>query len=277
MECLLAYIELTQFQSYIIKQNKDNDKIDDNTLKKLKIIIFPSSIPMSKIVEEDTKISKFNTLKNSAYEYKLKAHKLFDKYIKIGSEFEINLSYQQRNSWMGMMSTTSNLWSFMHAKVDLNELLITIEQCKKTMTKLLDHSLTRFKTYDKFQEVEQIFNNASTNPLMNITPKFLAQKSPSYDNLNDGTGTGGNNNNNHHGHQSTVTQSRLSTLINKLPPLRLHQKSFSKSTSTSALIVDERLGNDTDKDTNNMTKRDGMELSQNSNPTKQQQKVLIVH
>lgn len=264
MECLLAYIELTQFQSYIIKQNKDNDKINEDTLKKIKIIEFPSSIPMSKIVEEDTKISKFNTIKNSAYEYKLKAHKLFDKYIKIGSEFEINLSYQQRNSWMGMMSTTSNLWSFMHAKVDLNELLITIEQCKKTMTGLLDHSLTRFKTYDKFQAVEKIFSNTS-NPLMNMTPKFLAQKAPSYDNLNDG------NNSNNHQHQSTVTQSRLSVLMTKLPTLSLNQKSLSKSTSksTSALIVDE--GNEYNKDTKCISAS-----TQNPNSTKRQQ-LHILH
>ena len=276
MECLLAYIELTQFQQYIIAQNKDNDKIQEETLKKLKMIIFPSSIPMSKIVGEDITLFKFNNLKNHAYEYKLKAHKLFNKYIKIGSEFEINLSYQQRNSWMGMMSTTSNLWSFMHIKVDLNELLLLIEQCKLTMTKLLDHSLTRFKTYAKFEEVEQIFN--SSNPIITMTPKFLAQKNqdhPSTLNL-----MAGNNNNRQHISQNS-TQSRLSVILHKLPHMR-PSKSLSKSTSVSGLISCDEAGNETDKEiavkTSKDTKCEQEEMTNNNQPneTKQQQ-LHILH
>ena len=155
MECLLAYIELTQFQQYIIANNRDNGKITSETFKALKLTRFPSSIPMSSIVEEDIVLSKFNKMKNNAYEYKLKGYKLFDKYIKTDSEFEINISWQQRNAWMSMMSTASNLWAFMQTKVDLNELLLLVEDSKNVMRELMDHSLFRFKSYDSFNEIIQ--------------------------------------------------------------------------------------------------------------------------
>eukprot|EP01083_Nonionella_stella_P135292 411578_1 len=210
LECLLAYVEMTQFQQYMIDNNTNNNKIAQETIDKLKLLIFPSSIPMSHIVDDDIQLFKFKNIKNNDVQYKLKLAKLFAKYVKIGAPYEINISYSQRNAWMSMMSTPSNLWSFMQLKVDLNEILLLIEQCKTTLNKLLEHSLNRFKTYAKFEEVISILDRRDT-----LTNRWSNTRSILRMNTRDSSETG---------------QSKVMDLLNRLPALKPRQ-SLSKSKS----------------------------------------------
>eukprot|EP01084_Bolivina_argentea_P142893 250999_1 len=89
MECLLAFLEISQYQQYVIKQNILNDKSVDFT--NYKNIDFPSNIPLSSIIECNN-----DNDKDAIHDLKIKAHKIYCKYIKTNCEFEINISYTQR-------------------------------------------------------------------------------------------------------------------------------------------------------------------------------------
>ena len=109
MENLLSYIEFTQFQEMAMDQleEKDNDK--DSTDPELnQMIRLPSNIPLSAILEYKSPGACSNSLESpnkqqKKLELKIKAHYLYNKYIKVGSEFEINISGMQRDLIANML------------------------------------------------------------------------------------------------------------------------------------------------------------------------------
>merc|ERR1712228_632757 len=156
MEILLSSIEFTQFQEYILSHIPD---IDDSTLETIKLIKFPSSIPKSSIVYDvfltgvaivynsdptENAIVDQNNTKNTEdsflHESKMRAHRLYKKYIEIGSEYEINLRGDLRDAISVKLSdpelmTTNNL--------TLIDLLLIFEDCKVEMHQLQLWSLVR--------------------------------------------------------------------------------------------------------------------------------------
>eukprot|EP01084_Bolivina_argentea_P102261 183224_1 len=94
MECLLSLIEFNEYQQFCMQYI-----VDDNVIDKIEIIPFPSNIPTSSILEETEYIPDDILVEYSdaiVYGAKIKAHKLYKKYIKTGSEFEINIGSDQR-------------------------------------------------------------------------------------------------------------------------------------------------------------------------------------
>ena len=157
MELLLSYIEMTQFQKYIldyIKENGANTDKDMETEPNIELVNFPANIPLSEIIEgkeeiiiefeSDTDINDDGGFIDNA---KIKAHKLYNKYVKIGSEFEINISSAERHKLSNLLDKLDVLMSY---NMNLRDLLLLFQDCKSEMKLLQTFSLTRFKNDTEF-------------------------------------------------------------------------------------------------------------------------------
>lgn len=157
MECLLAYIEINQYQQYIVDNHRN--EIDQEIFDNIELIQFPHNIPLSEIIEhhheEERKNNNRDGDDDELFVYKVKAHKIYLKYVQHSAEFEINISSSMRTNVANIMG---DLDIFLKCNVSYNDLLKIFEDCKQSMYKLLVYSLTRFKSLQEFDEVKQIFD-----------------------------------------------------------------------------------------------------------------------
>ena len=99
MENLLALIEFTQFKKHIIETFNINseDLIEAGLNLRYE---FPADVPLSDIVHARSTSSEHSTSTCEQYgvhiQYKIMAYRLYNKYIKSASKFELNLSHQSR-------------------------------------------------------------------------------------------------------------------------------------------------------------------------------------
>eukprot|EP01084_Bolivina_argentea_P165958 288236_1 len=153
MENLLAYIEICQFQKWVIKQINDNH-INDDSIKNIKTMNTLKNIPNSEIIEEKTSLINVNinidSRKAQLDDVKLKAHKLFYKYIKTGVEFEINISYPMRQRLADVLDDGNML---KEKCLTLSELALLFEECKNEIKLLLTISYERFRYTDSYQQM----------------------------------------------------------------------------------------------------------------------------
>ena len=148
MECLLSYIEFTQYQQYLI--NNFIDELNQNIVNKINIVSFPSNVPISSI------ISTKQINDNPVSENKMKAFKLYKKYIECESEYEINISGEKRKKLDGIFGNVDNLIN-KYRNINNNDLLKCFNDSKETMKLLMLSSFHRFKQSDEFAQVQQIF------------------------------------------------------------------------------------------------------------------------
>ena len=149
MECLLSFIEINQYQQCIIKCI--GDKIIDDEDIKYKHYDFPSSIPMSSIIEETS-----SNVDDDIRDFKMKAHKLYKKYIIEGCEFEINISYLDRQSLCSILDDEVFLMN--NNSINICDIFKLFENVKNEMTILLQYSLSRFKKQRDFDKIIQLFS-----------------------------------------------------------------------------------------------------------------------
>ena len=94
MEHLLAFIEFTQYQQYLVNELDTTQEIDQ--------IEFPNNIPTSIILQasEDDDVLR---------DIKIKAHRIYKKYVAVGSEFEINISFDARQQAVEILHDLDSL------------------------------------------------------------------------------------------------------------------------------------------------------------------------
>jgi len=128
--------QLTQRQS-----KEEGDNTDNDTLKHAEITLF-----------------------------KAKAYELYKKYIKIGTKYEINISYDERRELIRKMD---NYDHFMADEYTINELLLMFEEAKKAMKILLVYSLNLYKAKPSFDKLLDIMDQEQNNGLIQqrIQPK----------------------------------------------------------------------------------------------------------
>eukprot|EP01084_Bolivina_argentea_P125652 222597_1 len=148
IELLLSFIEFTQFEKYVLNLIQ-NDLPSKELLRfHSEAVIKHSNVPQSNILEHQPSLKNEDTILNDA---KVKAQKLYDKYVRTGSEFEINLP-----SWM-RKKITNKLGDNYVQLTDLSDLLILFQKAKVEMKKYLGYSYTRFKQQKEFQQIIQLF------------------------------------------------------------------------------------------------------------------------
>jgi len=164
---LLSFIEFNQFQQYIKELIENDTKTNrgdptlfngvlngyrhyvQESMNKLELTQFPSNVPVSEIIEQ-----KQNENDEFLLGAKLKARELFNKYIKIGSKFEINISSYNREALYHILENKDNL---MTININYADLLLLFEPSKDEMSVLLSYSLTRFRFSADFENVKLLF------------------------------------------------------------------------------------------------------------------------
>ena len=155
MECLLSYIEFVQYQkevTQIIEHGKTINLGTDTTAKPGHLCL-PSLIPTSSAMDPNRESRSSNI--DSIADLKIKAHKIYNKYIKIGCEFEINVSFRLRNECKYKLENLENLLG--DDTITIQNLFDLYDRVKKEMIKLLQWSLIRFKAQPQFDKINSIF------------------------------------------------------------------------------------------------------------------------
>ena len=154
MECLLSYIEFTQFHQYLLQLMPSYEAINIRKHQEL-----PSNVPDAAIICTETpSTSKGKTDELEPSEVRLKsakrrAYKLYTKYIAIGSAYEINISYVMRTELSNILGAKHEL---MHRPdISLTTLYELFVEPKDEMFQLLSFSFVRFKVTDQFKEFLQ--------------------------------------------------------------------------------------------------------------------------
>ena len=156
MEVLLSYIEFSQYQQHIIKLYPDNDKLE---VDKVQFMDFPENMPISAIIESESDLAVTTDIDIDIglYNLKLKASKLFNRYIETGTSLEINISSTLRKDLTNLLQNKELLLN--KYNLDANDLLQVFEECKVIQIEYLNFSLIRFKQQPDFQGILQVFDN----------------------------------------------------------------------------------------------------------------------
>merc|ERR1711879_149886 len=120
-ECLLSWIEFNEYRNRVIQEFK---------LTNRQQMDLAPGVPQSDIV-----YAKGSSLKESG-------HKLYEKYIANGSEFEINISGSMRNAVNALMSDHD---TWMAMEMSGEDLCDIFDDAIGEMNVLLSHSLQRFQ------------------------------------------------------------------------------------------------------------------------------------
>ena len=86
---------------------------------------------------------------------KSKAHKLYNKYIKIGSDYEINISSSMRKKFKNILDDKNKLMQS-NENTKLSDLLLLFEDAKKEMRMLLSYSHSRWKSSNQYAIMIQL-------------------------------------------------------------------------------------------------------------------------
>eukprot|EP01084_Bolivina_argentea_P023739 44342_1 len=138
MECLCSFIELSQFQKYVLKQMNENINSDEKPqVSDIKLINFPSNVPTSIIIEEHEEKNNIpiQNIKNKAYN-------LYVKYIKMGAELEINISGMMRDELIDTLDDKNKLMN--DNTMNLKELLLIFNDAKEEMMHIMKIAFVRF-------------------------------------------------------------------------------------------------------------------------------------
>ena len=159
----------------------DLEKLSKHLVSKIFEIDFPSNVPFSSIVFDKIDQSLDDDFKKIFSQYlmtctnghdrdqlswmietKLRSYKLYKKYIALGSEYEINVSYRTRQELIDKMD---NLDEYIKQdSIDESELILMFKQSFHEMIHLIHGSFSRFKTsihFAKFLKVCSFLNQQS--------------------------------------------------------------------------------------------------------------------
>ena len=141
MECLLALIEFHQFRRYIIEKNCISEEDAECDVD----ITLTDTVPKSDIVFGDNHMIETDdgNTKDMMILYKNMAHGLYNKYIKEGGEFEINISYHTRNELEELLDDKEKL--SLNKELKAVDVMRLFDVAMVEMIKLLSHSKYRFK------------------------------------------------------------------------------------------------------------------------------------
>ena len=190
MECLLSYIEFTQYQQRLLEKLKNepdtkffNSPITtDNITDEIPTSAIVSNVPLPNDlsiditdgleygidIEQEKDYNLNNDTKEKSdsdlflYNAKIAAFQLYDKYIKHGSKFEINIPWSIRQEMESKIDNEQKLIN--DTECSIRDLILIFDNAKAEMYQLLNFSLARFKSSDSFHVIMQLIakNSPST-------------------------------------------------------------------------------------------------------------------
>ena len=131
-ECLLSIVEFTQYKTKMKEEFEDIEFEDDEEI----MIELPEKMVKSKIVYDRE-------------DYQVMAFDLYEKYIRVSAEWEININYRDRNKYKEAFEGKNIISD------DKKELYVLFDTCLKQMFSLLLGSYTRFKSGKQYQMINE--------------------------------------------------------------------------------------------------------------------------
>ena len=170
----MSFVEIEQFQQWIMDAMSEmNGKTDESVssgthheaLNNVKLVEIHSDIPQSMFLEslEGKSLSDNDSLRNA----KLVAFRLYEKYFKIGSKLEINISSGVRKELKNILSDKEKLME--QVDVKLNDLLLLFEKPKNEMRLLLKYSHIRFKRKAEYTKIVEMFAQTEVSHIRRIS------------------------------------------------------------------------------------------------------------
>ena len=141
--------QMIQIQIQILIQLNIQQQRCHLRILKLGLNEFPPNIPQSEIVEDNKLILVIDMAGEDTFldNAKIKAHKLWKKYIMPGSEFEKNIEASKRSTLSNALGSMDDL---LLSDMGLKDLLLIFENCKQEMKMLQSYSLSRFAHNPEF-------------------------------------------------------------------------------------------------------------------------------
>eukprot|EP01083_Nonionella_stella_P080176 220190_1 len=136
-ECVLSMIEIVQFKDEMYKKLSGSGRGDEVTRELNEAFILPENCPQSDIV--------FDKEKN----FKGIAIALFDKYIAVGSDWEINVDYYTRRKYNRLFGDADG-WMKNEEYDDNVKLYEVFDKCLTEMVNLVRAAFSRFKKTESF-------------------------------------------------------------------------------------------------------------------------------
>eukprot|EP01083_Nonionella_stella_P108004 313560_1 len=157
MECLLFLVETTQWKQrlktllqpphpHLQHPTQVVSASEDASLTDLDMYIeLPDGLPDSKIVfpHEDEKSTSYSDVDHVVQQFKHSAYLLYQKYIKEGSMYEINISFYMRNTLISQMDDY-NKWMRKNS-INANDLMDIFNEAMNEMYYLMKPSYLRFQ------------------------------------------------------------------------------------------------------------------------------------
>lgn len=139
-ECVLSLIEIIQFKAEIYKKLSSQGKSDQ--------------VVTDCQIEDDTftlpiKCPKSDIVFNPKLNFKGIARELYKKYIQVGSDWEINISYHTRKR-LNRIFEDEQKWQSNKDYDDIAKLFDVFEKCINEMTSIIRAAFQRFKQSETF-------------------------------------------------------------------------------------------------------------------------------
>ena len=142
MESLLGLIEMNQFRNNI--QNTIHDGSPDKVSNDRITLEFSDTVPTALIMETIYDDDEIKNMKNQA-------HEIYKKYVKEGSELEIDISYNQRHDLSANLGDVERLIA--DESIGLSELFVIFDDVIEELVKLMKLSVNRFRHEIEFFEI----------------------------------------------------------------------------------------------------------------------------
>jgi len=159
METLLSFIEFNQYQQYLMDMHLS--VVTDAAKDRISEMNFPENIPLSEIMESRETGAEIHSHGQGVTELdmaKIKAWKLYEKYVAPNSEFEIKITSSERDKLTARLGNIRELLD--DKKCNEGDLLIIFENCKNAMKVSLIHAMKRFKqTFEYKQAITAMSGN----------------------------------------------------------------------------------------------------------------------
>ena len=149
MEILLFCIEVAQYQKYI----KPQLQLDESNPLDMTPIEY-QNVPNSEFLDHS------NADVGIVEVAKIRANKLFFKYIEDGTAFEINISGIMRDALTLKLSDLDGLIS--NESIDLDQMYAMFEESVQEMMTLQSISFERFRQTETFCDVKALLKNGTT-------------------------------------------------------------------------------------------------------------------
>ena len=154
MENLSSWIAITQYQQYLL----DTFEIDKDKIMRAKMLQIPENIPKCNVLGTDSNPDAEADV-NDLADAKKYAYKIYNEYVRVGCDLEINISAEQRNRVKNIVGDYEQL---MDANINANGLFVIFQECKDEIELLMGYSFVRYKEKDEFIQMQQVFNTINS-------------------------------------------------------------------------------------------------------------------